>query len=81
MAYDPHAIVELLVERGNALRAAGVMSLSIGEMSVTLAPPALEVSSAPSSSKPVEHPDALDDPDTFGTDVAPSFDTSDVEPT
>jgi hypothetical protein len=71
-------MVALLIDRGKALRAAGVLTLTIGDMAVVFAPDQA-ADPAPAAKVQTERPDAMDDPDTFGGEL-PSFDTSDGEP-
>lgn len=65
--------IDLLIERAPKLRAAGVTSLCLENISVTLAPPPVEPADLEPASAPSTHIDPLKDPATFPGGRIPGY--------
>lgn len=71
--------IELVLERAESLRKAGVLELAAGGFSVTLAPIVESPSVDPNGKPPADEviPPALDDPHSYQDGIVPGFD---IEP-
>ena len=75
-APDSRATIELLLELAPRLHAAGITSLAIEGVSVTLVrppAPAPTVTPAPAKAAPRQHIDPMRDPSTYPTGKVPGF--------
>ena len=66
---EANALIDLIIERAPALRAAGVLQINLGGSSFVLSPAQPEPDDGQQDDDPI--PDALHDPATFGV-VAPN---------
>jgi len=81
MDLTPQQWIDLILDRAEKLRKAGVKTMTIDGFSVELeaAQPEAEIDLSEDDKKPaVVHRDALDDPDTFGGRV-PTWEREDMQ--
>ncbi len=65
--------LDLLIERADALRKAGVTHVDLGGCAVTLAPPPVEMPIERDRPEPAEDLDPLNDPATYADGRVPGF--------
>lgn len=66
-------LIDLIVKRAPDLREAGVLSLSVGEVHVVLAPAEPPETADEKSTEPEQYSDPLDDPATYARGGVPRF--------
>ena len=81
LAQSPRELIDLVIERADALRKAGVRRLEIGGAVIELAPHEVELHDEDAEPRSDRYVDPLDDPATYGLrGFVPGFQRQKEEP-